>query len=175
MGQYFKPISIDKNESLSAHDFDNGLKLMEHSWIGNEFVNVVENLIMRGGKWFNTKIVWGGDYADGEAGDDSENLYAISNKINPKFGVKISGLRYILNLDTREFVDINKIPVSETYEGFDYIVHPLPLLTCEGNGRGGGDYNNKESSLIGKWSRNRVTIQKSKPKNAKELMFDLTE
>lgn len=36
MGQYYRPTIHTENGVLSfhAHDFDNGLKLMEHSWIG---------------------------------------------------------------------------------------------------------------------------------------------
>ena len=50
MGQYFKPVIIDKKDSkkvvasLHAHDFFNGLKLMEHSYVGNNFVNTFATL-----------------------------------------------------------------------------------------------------------------------------------
>ena len=43
MGQYYQPLLIDDSGSMItaySHDFDNGLKLMEHSWIGNNFVKI---------------------------------------------------------------------------------------------------------------------------------------
>lgn len=46
-------------------------------------------------------------------------------------------------------------------------IHPLPLLTCEGNGRGGGDFRTENEDylkLIGSWARNRITIQTKKTK-----------
>lgn len=157
MGQYYKPISIERKEFVYSHDYGNGLKLMEHSWIGNNFVGVVENLIKRGGAWHGTKILWAGDYADSETGkEDSKNMYRIvgdeGTQIKPK-EFETKGLRFLINLDTKQFVDLKKVPVSDVYiddEGgkHNYKIHPLPLLTCEGNGRGGGDYH-KHNKLIG--------------------------
>lgn len=156
MGQYYKPVNLDKREFVCSHDYDNGLKLMEHSWIGNDFVTVIENLIKRGGAWFKNHIVWAGDYADNEPNAE-ENIYNSvgENPIKPS-SKQDKTLRYLKNLDTKEFVDLKKVPVTEVYEGHEYKIHPLPLLTCEGNNRGGGDYRG-ESPLIGKWARNRIT------------------
>ena len=92
-------------------------------------------------------------------------------------------LNYLVNLDTNEFVDFRKVPVSSEGDWTDkkgkthhytMKIHPLPLLTCEGNGRGGGDYH-KQNPLVGKWARNRVVILSTKPKNGKEIVFDLVE
>ena len=94
----------------------------------------------------------------------------------------IKKLRYLVNLDTKEFVDISKSPISnvwidpETRKKHSYCIHPLPLLTCEGNGRGCGDFSGEDpNELVGKWHRNRVVAQKQKPRNCKELIFDLKE
>jgi len=177
MGQYYKPVSLEKKEFLYSHDYKNGLKLMEHSWLDNNFINAVEHLLKRGGKWYGDSILWAGDYADNEP-DSKNNIYGIvdeeGKKIKPSTEKKDNSLRYLKNLDTKEFVDLKKVPVTELYEGWEWRIHPLPLLTCEGNGRGGGDYRGS-SDLVGKWARNRVIIQKSKPRNCKELIFDLVE
>lgn len=172
MGQYYYPISLDKMEYLYSHDYDNGLKLMEHSWIGNNFVHAVENAISKGGKWFKDRIVWAGDYADVEEGTE-ENLHSMVDK-KVHFDDTPNKLRYLVNLDTREYVDKIKIPVSDIHNNHEYKINPLPLLTCEGNGRGGGDYH-KEHHLTGTWSRNRVILQKTKPRNGKEIIFNLIE
>lgn len=181
MGQYYKPINLDKKQFVLSHEYNNGLKLMEHSYVDNQFVGAVEALIAEGGAWHGDRIVWAGDYADNEK-RRKNNLYGIvsakdSNKVNP-IPVKKSH-RYVINLDTKEFVDIKKVPLSYVYvdeagEVYPFTIHPLPLLTCEGNGRGGGDFH-KDDPIVGKWARARVTVSNKKPKGYKEIDFNLYE
>ena len=104
------------------------------------------------------------------------------NTIKPTFEQKERKYRYIVNMDTKEFVDMKKVPLSDvwinpkTQKEYPYYVHPLPLLTCEGNGQGGGDYFGEDkNNLIGSWARNRVTVSTRKPKRHKEIIFDLVE
>ena len=173
MGQYYKPLSMDKMEFVYSHSYGNGLKLMEHSYVGNNFVGVVERLIAKGGEWFGDRIVWAGDYADPEEGTE-ENLYSMATQINPP-DLDTKGkpqFRFIVNMDTKEFVDIENVPGDDD----DWPIHPLPLLTCEGNGRGGGDFRGDEKGLVGKWARNRITVQNEQPDaDYTELIFNLTE
>jgi len=179
MGQYYKPVSIEKKEYVYSHDYGNGLKLMQHSYIGNNFVSAVENLIKKGGRWHKDHIVWAGDYADNELLVE-ENLFDLAiEKISPSDETDES-LRYIVNLDKKEFVDKKKVPVTEYFEdGETMKIHPLPLLTCEGNGRGGGDFRDSDpNNLIGRWARCRVVMNKTRPKanrGFKEINFDLVE
>jgi len=185
MGQYYRPISLDKLECVSPYDFDSMAKLMEHSWLPNPFVQVVETLIAEGGKWYGDRIVWGGDYADPEKDKNGNDrtfeyegrqlpltLYRIvSDKTIKPEKVKRPNFRYLINMDTKEFVDYKKVPDND-----GWIFHPLPYLTCEGNDRGGGDYRGDDpKGLIGKWARNRITISTKKPKDHTELVFDLTD
>lgn len=64
MGQYYKPVSIDRKQGLRPWDYENGAKLMEHSYIGNHFMSTVMMLLAAGGLWHKTRIVWGGDYSE---------------------------------------------------------------------------------------------------------------
>ncbi len=129
MGQYYMPLSLEKNEGVYSHDFNNGLKLMEHSYIRNNFVAVVENLIAEGGKWFGDRIVWAGDYADPEKDENGDviqyefegKFYDLTlhhkvrkNIIKPE-KVKRPNFRYLVNMDTKEFVDFKKIPSTDSY------------------------------------------------------------
>ena len=177
MGQYYKPVSVEKRQHVYSHRYDNGLKLMEHSWIGNQFVGVVEDLIAEGGAWHGDSIVWAGDYADEEKNRKS-NLYSLcKTEIQPE--VSKNKYRYVINLDTKEYVDTKKVPLSDIYEDEDgkewpFAIHPLPILTCEGNGRGGGDLH-KEDELVGKWARHRVSVSKTKPAGFTEMDFNLFE
>ena len=61
MGQYFKPSNTTKKVNLVAHDFDNGLKIMEHSYIGNNFVETIMTLLAN--EWNGDNFVWAGDYS----------------------------------------------------------------------------------------------------------------
>jgi len=181
MGQYYKPVNLDNKEWLYSHDYSNGLKLMEHSWLLNNFVNAVETLLIKGGKWFKNRIVWAGDYADEEKNRKS-NLYGLAKdsfKISPREKEDIKAIKahnkkfpFIVNHDKKEFVDKSKVKKDSD----DWRIHPLPLLTCEGNGRGGGDFRDKDpKGLIGSWARDTISIEKEKPKGFTEIKFDLVE
>jgi hypothetical protein len=180
MGQYFKPGVIELNECVCSHDFDNGLKLMEHSWIGNNFVNVVEKLIAKDGAWFGKPLTWGGDYA--EEGDVNPDTYGF-NKIVPEVTEK-HYFRFLINETKKSFVDLDKVPITDTWvnpddatDTYDYRIHPLPLLTCNSNGRGGGDFHGDDANdLIGSWAGEVITVSDDQPSNEyTELIFDLVE
>ena len=79
-----------------------------------------------------------------------------------------------------KFVDITKVPLTEVWtdrkgKEWPIQIHPLPILTCDGNGRGGGDLH-KEDPLVGAWARNRVTVSNRKPgKEFTEIAFNIYE
>jgi len=63
MGQYYTPILFKGNtkKAFYSHQFDNGLKLMEHSYIGNSFTeSIVKYMLETGGSF---RLAWVGDYA----------------------------------------------------------------------------------------------------------------
>jgi hypothetical protein len=172
MGQYYKPIILGKNKKtvvkwMYSHDYSNSLKLMEHSWMENDFVRTFESLL------FNNPqpIVWCGDYAEPEKGLKN-NAYMrcnVKTQVKPVVQKKQVG-RYIVNHTKKTFVDKTK--------GIDidgWKIHPLPLLTCEGNGQGGGDFFGDEKGKVGIWARDIISIETKKPKDFKELVFDLHE
>ena len=163
MGQYYKPTSVDKMESLYSHDYGNMSKLMEHSYIGNDFVNIAEDLLSPEGEWYKHSFVWAGDYADEEP--SGSNLFTLAKEIQVNLHNGPSAGRYIINHSTKKYIDKDIVPEDE--DGWK--VHPLPLLTCEGNGRGGGDYR-KENDSIGIWARDRISIEDSIPEDYTELI-----
>ena len=76
--------------SANPFDVDSSLKLMDHSWLTNDYLN----LFIKRLKEKPARVVWAGDYGR--------------------------------------------------------VIHPLPLLTANSNGRGGGDYH-YENKYIGTW------------------------
>ena len=210
MGQYYKPIVLAKKRGrfekilawVYSHDIKftfkrqdgasctigHGLKLMEHSWRKNDFVQAFETLIADNPQ----RVVWAGDYADNEFGrketyiserkdelgrivkkrvKEDVNLYGLckdDTKRIPKARAK--EYRFVINHTKGVFVDKRK--GAKDNDGWQ--IHPLPLLTCEGNGRGGGDFRG-DNSLIGAWARDVISVSDTKPKDFEELIFDLVE
>lgn len=192
--------------SVRSYDFGNGAKLMEHSWIGNPFVSFVENQLINQAQpivWAgdyadkeDPKTLTKDDlkpHVD-EKSDywnlkvltkEGINLYhlcenvgvlthgeTVKDKYSHNFPVTPKRFKYLVNYDKGEFVDKTKVPDVDGWR-----IHPLPLLTCEGNGRGGGDFHG-ESDLIGRWSRDRIGVTSKKsdiPNTFKEIIFDLIE
>lgn len=220
MGQYFHPVILAKDKKtvlkwMYSHEYNDGLKLMEHSYLENEFVGAFESLLVRNPQ----HVVWAGDYADPEYTEKQTRLeteyefkkrqeknvgkylrpkkvtenvdvtiYSLcddSSKVNPKAG-KVKE-RYIVNHDKKQFIDKKKVPATDYYyeaetdKIWTYKIHPLPLMTCEGNDRGGGDFHvnpDKEqgcTSLIGTWARDLISVESEVPEGYTEIIFNLTE
>ena len=182
MGQYYNPSILKKNwkqsnnpveASLKCYDFGNGAKLMEHSYVGNRFVEAVMYLL--GEDYFGHPFVWCGDYADSVTTNTGEHniwndaqdfFYDKDDKETNKYKKLLDSLpsmkempkyKYIVNLTKKEIVEIPKFKDGE------WVVHPLPLLTCAGNGQGGGDYrlqndtyDYEKDTRIGSWAFDRI-------------------
>lgn len=168
--------------ALKCYDFGNGAKLMEHSYIGNSFVRSVEFLLAN---MFNgNPFVWVGDYADhvetrtgehdiytdagryiykdydGDCDGNSKAYEALRGTIPAMPEWKegqvwdpyetIPYYKYLVNYTKKQYCIIPKIKKG-------WQVHPLPLLTCSGNGRGCGDYR-FEDKRIGSWAYDKIGI-----------------
>jgi len=178
MGQYYRPMILDSKKGTPvifaySHDFGCGLKLMEHSWMLNGFVGAFEKMLVNNPQ----PVVWGGDYADEEP--NGENLYSMcekANKISPSEDAKAlpKKFKYLINHDKKVFVDKTKTPANDGWQ-----IHPLPLLTCEGNLRGGGDYRSDNgANYVGSWSRDKIGVTTKKsdiPKDFKEIIPNFSE
>lgn len=178
MGQYYMPLLRKPRGKryvdtvFYAHQFDNGLKLIEHSYVGNNFVNEV---------WMQlidtpSRVYWFGDYTrKGDAGlsayyvkkykrifvNKNTDFYTVPFG-SPNAPEDIQVLYPILvNHTKKEYVDIRSLrPVEKL---FDYTPCPLPLLTATSNGRGSGDYDESQPGYedIGIWSGDLLEVRKS--------------
>lgn len=87
---------------------------------------------------------------------DGENLYRLTGKLKkPELtgSCESPNIRFIVNEDNKEYVDLWEVPNIGGDE-----VNPLPLLTAEGNGQGGGDYDGNNMKYVGTWARNFITV-----------------
>lgn len=164
MGQYYIAVFIDKTGQLYYVETYYGLKLTEHACNGTDIVRKVENLLRPGGRCYGMRVVWAGDYAANELGKDY-NLYHAPGKINLTNTTEcVETLRYVVNHTKRQYVDMSKISTRER------AFHPLPILTAEGNGLGGGDYSGSYNG-VGQWSRDEITMENTKPVDFTEIAF----
>jgi hypothetical protein len=187
MGQYYIAIILaDRGTDtrkeyirtyLRPNSYRRGAKLMEHSYIDTNFMNIIESLICPQGMFYKCRLVWAGDYADAEDGCQGQNLFSLndsSENYNKEYTSKVYNLsyyRYIVNHTQNLYVDKDKCIVKED----EYNIHPLPLLTSEGNSKGGGDYLGKNVHLCGTWARDIVSMETSIPEGYNELVCDFSE
>jgi hypothetical protein len=175
MGQYYNAIILSADGKIvvwmSPQDYNNGLKLMEHSFIGNNFVSTFEYGLSPEGPYHKSRVVWAGDYAAPEPAEEEQsekkNLNDMCNDFNMiKPAEKdTTKYRYIVNHTKKLFVDKSKAP--------DYYVrkiHPLPILTAEGNCCAGGDYRGG-SEFVGSWARDVISVEEVAP-DFEELIFE---
>ena len=164
MGQYYYPVIISAARHckvlawMNASRYRNGVKLMAHSYVGNNFVSAFEFGLSPEGHYHKSHVVWAGDYADAEADSkDSEstgrsNLHdmcTVDTEIRPSI-MDTTKYRFVVNHTKRLYV----VKVASQ-------IHPLPLLTCEGNGLGGGDYSGGNEELVGSWARDVISVEEN--------------
>lgn len=173
MGQYYNVIILDSNNKvirawMCAHSYNYGVKMVEHCSASSEFVAAVESQICPEGAFYRSAIVWAGDYADVEVGAvplgtaaaaAAANLHSmIDMHPHSKKGIcpavrDMDAYPYIINWSKRLYVDKTREPM----------IHPLPILTAEGNGRGGGDYHGTSMDLVGTWARDELSVEAAIP------------
>lgn len=168
MGQYYRAFLRDKEENVIkwsiGHRFNMGAKLMETSYVGNEFVETMASFLRN----HPQHVVWCGDYADEEI--RGFNLYqlpeytfemVLPNGKNPYNPVWC----WLVNHDKHLAANIESNVEDE--DGFK--IHILPLLTVNGNGRGSGDYHGTNMDDVGAWAGDLLSIEKEKPEWCEEL------
>lgn len=180
MGQYYNPVILKKdwkeNEkpvraSLKCYDYGNGAKMMEHSYVHNDFVDAVLHLIHELDKdQTGVPFVWCGDYADSisiKYFPTKEIIDPITNEVtNIEGGFQAYDEAYNWMYDkydqpTEEFKAMRELVKDSSEHRYDYcvnhtkkqilivpayeeckwVIHPFPILCSDGTGFGSGDYN----------------------------------
>lgn len=194
MGQYYMPLLMGKDKQafrFYSHDYSNGLKLMEHSWVGNCFVNAVLS------KLDDTpmRVAWMGDYADSDERTEFSNGFIKSHNsfmyyYRKAWGDKsrVPAIRdaeqyplnqdttdcYLVNLTQNCYIDMQQYIQENNYDG--WIINPLPLLTCIGNGGGGGDYfSDVGQDDVGTWAFDEIYVTGNKPVDMTEKHYNFKE
>lgn len=195
MGQYYTPLLIGNDGKAmiaSAHDFDNGIKLMEHSWIGNDFVNAVLSFLYEN----PMRVAWIGDYATDigkpfEFGDGFINSF---KEFKPYYDMawtenEVTRIAhdtkpyeldfehthgFLVNETKGIYIDLEKYIAANRDRS--WCIHPLPILTCIGNGLGGGDFNGAVGGEdVGTWAFDYVSITNLRPCSIREEEYHFSE
>lgn len=174
----------DRGPNSWGYNFS-GLKLMEHSWLNNDFVNGVLEAIWDKPAW----VAWVGDYADDIDDFDeyyTEDVYKIlwggsETRELPFAEVPtIHEAGFIVNHDKRQYIDLYRYAKAAGFlpnwdEDRTWAIHPLPLLTVIGNGRGGGDYHGINMNMVGSWSMDLLEFTEEKPTLMEEVLIPFIE
>lgn len=183
MGQYYRAMVKKQNGRIDVYNryiMKNGekeytpAKLTEHSWWLNEFVNAVcLDVYQRKEK---CRIAWIGDYAHTYLrcydltsfnGLNQRQIKRLSDRcwncdgraVKPT-DFTLNGL-YLVNHTKEEYVNCSEYYNRNIMED-EWCIHPLPLLTCIGNGLGGGDYNSptddSTKDYVGAWAWDEISI-----------------
>jgi hypothetical protein len=179
MGQYYKPVSLTKKEFITSWDYNCGAKLMEHSYIGNDLTLAVENLLSEDGPWHKTSIVWAGDYAPAEKNPHIKNIFSLCDEEDSgETGFKKiyrqkteKSFRYLINHTKKLVLDLSFVKADKD----GYKIHPLPLLTAEGNGNGGGDFEgvSPKGLDVGSWARDILSVSDILPNEVETEMWPI--
>lgn len=161
------------------HTSGQGLKLMEHSYLKNKMMLCVEALLIEGGEWHKTPIVWAGDYSDpvrnemnySDMCDSTDEGEHVARELIPKplTAKQAKEFQFIVNHTKKEFVDKKKVPSVDGWQ-----IHPLSLLTSSGNGRGGGDFRG-DNDFVGTWAADVISVEKEIPTDFKEIVPNFKE
>lgn len=193
MGQYYRIFMCEEDGSNprvhSSYDHDhNGAKLMEHSYYHNRFVEAACSQLRNTYRHDKPlRVWWVGDYANVDdipdekkkylavetAWQDEEDKHLKVHNEDFDFEARL----YLINLTTHEYIDLKK--VCEQNRGqWGESIHPLPLLTAVGNGRGGGDYHGNgvtNLNMVGAWAGDLLQIVEEVPKDTFLDYIDVSE
>lgn len=162
--------------SEGFYDHFSGMKLTEHSWLANDFVNgVLEAVEDR-----PCQVAWVGDYATDPEDFDDRYTRAVYESVWCDGGLPEGGFAqvpethkdgYLVNVTRGQYIDLAEYAEAATYkpkwasEG-GWCIHPLPLLTAIGNGRGGGDYHGDCMEMVGAWAMDEIAYTQDAAKVA---------
>jgi len=162
MGAYFQATVNKKRYSTWATD--NGAKLLEHGYVGNDYVEKVLWHLLDN----PSHLVWLCDYHEGELTWDNVPEAEMDERSWALFPTY-----YILNQTKGEVIDLKKlIGLSKERR---WIIHPLVVLcNSDKEAQGGGDYR-KDDPRRASWADDLIEITYDEEKATQFNHKDVTE
>ena len=191
MGQYYHAVlERQGKENYSVfqpivNDEWQGLKLTEHSWMGNDFMSIIAKKIYKK----PTRVIWVGDYSEDEELQALNPKFNLDNTYNSKKARGVVSKRinkdilknkFLVNHDKKVYIDLNRyfLIADEFNKGLDddgnvddfwkgWVLNPISLLTAVGNNRGTGDYYDDDRTTcfesVGTWAYNLISLEDKAP------------
>lgn len=131
MGEYWRPVSVTKNETISPHRFGNGLKWGEWNHPGSATREALDMLLAS--RWRDDVVVIASDYGglarvQGEPeGIDPEGLYRNARDISEEVG-GVSPATHRLKRAARKFAETPQPTADDVRD----LLHVLWDWMCEG-------------------------------------------
>ena len=181
MGQYYTPLTQKGDDlktrtsyTLKYKGEHNGYKLTEHSWWYNPAMNAFVRLIYRN----PLRVAWVGDYSKDKAVSKENHFQEfIRDNRNREVELSVEGLDlgglYLVNHSKKVFLDCSDYYNRCATDG--WCLHPISLLTAVGNGEGGGDYYGENSSDVGTWAWDIISVEDEPPKDFNEVKYTFIE
>ena len=182
MGAYYTPAALINEEELTYQtikSMNSGVKLMEHSYFNNDFIDGALFMIEIG-PWKNRSFTWACDYCEDIVCAD-KNIYELSHDHNLDVSNINKSFDYykddedkgnfehfkgsynnviILNNSKKEYLDLSEYIFNYKFDK-KWMTHPFSLLTnSETNSMGGGDYH-MENDFRGVWAGDKFEIVRS--------------
>jgi len=157
---YVGKLTLGEPFRVNTHDVDsNGLKLMEHSYIGNSYVSHILGLIEDN----PSNVIWLCDYSE----DEVYNWETVSEVDTNEMEVKRLASRnqrengFIINHTTNEYISLKTYKRLFAEHSNEWATSPLPFLTnSEEGAMGGGDLRTDEPTR-GLWKNHLISYTKS--------------
>lgn len=194
MGQYYvTAVKTDdgKTTIYNRYLLENGkkqytmAKLMEHSWVGNHYM---ESICALFDKHKKLRIAWVGDYSIDLMDADWNNEELPLEEASALYDLcwrtegypieyapcELTG-KYFVNHTKKQYFSFDNYYKKSVMFLWDeyWCIHPLSLLTCIGNRLGGGDYlqptEDSTYDLVGSWAWDELSIVEAIPKEYEEI------
>jgi hypothetical protein len=167
MGAYY--MACIEGQIFDTHALDNGLKLMEHSYLYNNYCQAIEYKLLDNPK----SLVWLCDYH--EANEDTkltwDNTEEVKTIAAPSTYTEHSPIVYIVNHSKGIYFEKSKLKKLCDEAGIEWRIHPLPILcNSDRESMGGGDYH-PDDSRRGTWCSDDISVHTS----SNELIENFTD
>ena len=170
MGSYYQATIIEPDNSAymyNTHSLNIGLKLMEHSYVNNEYCKHIISLLHNNPQ----PLVWLCDYH--ESDDTTKHTWVTAEELNISEALDDfkDNNYWIINHTKKCYIDMHKL--SNLYTS-DWHIHPIPILcNSDTQSQGGGDFH-PEDSRRATWCED--IISSIEPSNQEFIEFtDVTE
>ncbi len=194
MGQYYSAY-LEKSGKKDEYEVYAGSKLMEVALLDGEYMTFIMSKLIDS----PCLVAFIGDYArepDDVFGPFTHAEYMVRynrtwendsywtkrvsgetlKKNSEEYGERVSE-SFVLNNTKGVYIDMGRYALSAWRDRYGRFIHPLPLLTSCGNGRGCGDYGVWSSSLmekVGTWAFDEISVRTT-PETIPPEYRDVTE